>query len=276
MTKSDQYAVIGNPIKHSKSPLIHPQFAQQTQQNLTYEAILAPIDGFQQTVVEFTEQGGKGVNVTVPFKEEAWQIAQQRTPRAELAGAVNTLKFDNQQIIADNTDGIGLVNDLTKNQHLVLKNKRILILGAGGAVRGVLQPLLEEKPEGITIANRTESKARDLAAIFSGPVPIHVYGFSSIPLQKYDVIINATAASLQGDIPAIAASLLKDTFCYDMMYGTQPTPFLQWAEQQGAIRCVDGLGMLVEQAAESFFFWRGIRPQTGPVIAELKRILHPE
>ncbi len=273
MTKIDQYAVMGNPIQHSKSPLIHQRFAQQTQQELAYEAILAAKDNFRQSVNKFIEQSGKGLNVTVPFKEEAWQIAHQRTSRAESAGAVNTLKFENQQIIADNTDGIGLVRDLTKNQTLLLAHKRLLILGAGGAVRGVLQPLLEEEPENITIANRTESKAHDLVTRFNpnGHINLHACGFSNIPRQKYDLIINATAASLKGNIPAIAVSLFNDTYCYDMMYGAQAKPFLQWAEQQGATHCADGLGMLVEQAAESFFFWRGTRPQTGPVIAELKR-----
>lgn len=271
---NDLYAVVGHPISHSKSPRIHSLFAGQTDEAVEYTAIQAPLDDFAGTAREFFERGGKGLNVTVPFKEQAWQLADQRTERAEKAGAANTLYRDEQgRLTADNTDGVGLVRDLTANHGVSLKGARILVLGAGGAVRGVLGPILAQQPASLTIANRTLAKAGTLAQLFA-PVAVGTevtaVGFEQ-PDQSYDVIINGTSASLQGDLPPLSANVIgSDTVVYDMMYSLQTTPFNQWALDLGARRVFDGLGMLVEQAAESFRIWRGIRPKTEPVIEVLR------
>ena len=271
---NDLYAVVGHPISHSKSPRIHSLFASQTGEAVEYTAIQAPLDDFAGTAREFFERGGKGLNVTVPFKEQAWQLADQRTERAEKAGAANTLYRDEQgRLTADNTDGVGLVRDLTANHGVPLKGARILVLGAGGAVRGVLGPILAQQPASLTIANRTLAKAETLAQLFA-PVAVGTevtaVGFEQ-PDQPYDVIINGTSASLQGDLPPLSANVIgADTVVYDMMYSLQTTPFNQWALDLGARRVFDGLGMLVEQAAESFRIWRGIRPKTEPVIEVLR------
>lgn len=268
---TDRYAVFGHPIAHSKSPEIHAQFARQTGQNLTYEAILAPLDGLADSLTQFRNAGGKGANITVPFKEQAFALCDRLTPRAELAGAANTLMFKDDLILGDNTDGAGLVRDLRHNHQFALTDKRILLLGAGGAARGVIGPLLECAPANLTVANRTASRAHALAAHFKQ------HGFSTVTgcdleaiAQPFDLIINATAASLKGERPPVSTRIfLPTTLAYDMMYGPSLTPFLQWAQQQGAAT-VDGLGMLVEQAAEAFFFWRGVRPLTAPVMAHLR------
>ncbi|HMM47155.1 MAG TPA: shikimate dehydrogenase [Thiobacillaceae bacterium] len=263
---TDRYAVFGHPIAHSKSPSIHAAFARQTRQDLSYEAILAPLDGFAASVAAFVAAGGRGANVTVPFKEEAYRLADDLSARAERAGAVNTLSFEAGRILADNTDGAGLVADLTRNLHRVLAGSRILVLGAGGAARGVIGPLLDEQPAVLVIANRTVSRAQELAAVFGDG--IRACGFDALD-GTYDLAINATAASLAGELPPLPPGLFTPgTLAYDMMYG-RDTPFLAFARTQGAATA-DGLGMLVEQAAEAFHSWRGIRPETAPVIASLR------
>ncbi|MBI5936390.1 MAG: shikimate dehydrogenase [Betaproteobacteria bacterium] len=266
---TDRYAVFGNPIAHSKSPLIHAEFARQTGQDLSYEAILAPLDGFSAAVRAFRAAGGRGANVTVPFKEQAYELADRRTARAEAAGAVNTLKFDGEVMLGDNTDGVGLVNDLTRNLGVALAGRRILLLGAGGAARGVILPLLDEAPAELFIANRTAAKAVDLAQRFRQAGKIEGGGFDALAGRRFDLVINATAASLAGDLPPLPdAVFAPDARAYDMMYG-QDTPFMAFARARGA-RVADGLGMLVEQAAEAFYLWRGVRPDTASVIARLR------
>lgn len=266
---TDHYAVFGNPIAHSKSPYIHAAFARQTGQDLDYTALLAPLDGFVECVTAFRAGGGAGANVTLPFKEQAYALATCRSARAEAAGAVNTLHFRDGQIYGDNTDGAGLVADLTRNLGVELKGRRILLLGAGGAARGVIQPLLECGPSALFIANRTPKRAVELAARFLHAGPVQGGGYDALSGLTYDIIINATAASLAGELPPLPEGIFAaDSLAYDMMYG-QDTPFLKLARQAGA-RCADGLGMLVEQAAEAFFLWRGVRPDTAPVIAMLR------
>jgi shikimate dehydrogenase len=268
MTEStpDQYAVIGNPIKHSKSPEIHTRFAKQTGENLTYTTLFSPLEEFQQTVSIFRKQGGKGLNVTVPFKQEAWELADELSDYAQRAGAVNTLVFrDDGSVYGANTDGIGLLTDLKQNHQINPAGKHILILGAGGAVRGVLQPIIEEHPASIFIANRTVARAENLAHIFSDLMPLQAGGFDDIPRnQHYDIIINGTAASLDGDIPPVPEHCISNTECsYDMMYSSKPTVFVKWGRAHGIQKSVDGFGMLVEQAAEAFLIWRGVRPDTA-------------
>lgn len=270
----DRYVVFGNPIGHSKSPLIHRMFAEQTGEQLDYSTLLAPLEDFTGCAREFFAQG-RGANVTVPFKEEAYRLANSLTERAQRAGAVNTLsKLADGSLLGDNTDGAGLVRDLTVNAGLSLQGKRILLLGAGGAVRGALEPLLAEQPASLIIANRTVEKAELLAELFDDLGPVSASGFDWLR-EPVDVIINATSASLSGDVPPIAGSLIEPgkTFCYDMMYAKEPTAFCRWATEQGAAVAMDGLGMLVEQAAEAFFLWRGVRPDSAPVLAELRRQL---
>ncbi|MBW3227641.1 shikimate dehydrogenase [Marinobacter adhaerens] len=271
---NDLYAVVGNPISHSKSPRIHSLFASETGEPVEYTAIQAPLDDFAGTVRQFFERGGKGLNVTVPFKEEAWKLADRRTERAQNAGAANTLYLDDEgRLTADNTDGCGIVRDLVVNHGVVLRQARILVLGAGGAVRGVLGPILAEHPAAITIANRTVAKADALVNLFkpvAGETALSACGFEQ-PREPFDVIINGTSASLQGDLPPLSPEVVgEQTVVYDMMYSLQTTTFNQWALEQGAQNVHDGLGMLVEQAAESFRIWRGVNPATGPVIEELR------
>ncbi|MEK7990756.1 MAG: shikimate dehydrogenase [Thiotrichaceae bacterium] len=270
----DRYAVIGNPIKHSKSPLIHSSFAYQTGQSLDYKTLLVSTDEgeFANAIHEFQQAGGKGLNITVPFKQQAWEIAQQRTSRAEHAGALNTLWFDEQGVIqGDNTDGVGLVRDLTLNYQFPLQDKKILIMGAGGAVRGVLEPILAENPASCTVVNRTVSKAQALADLFQQQGEIQVVSYEDLQ-GEYDLIINGTSASLQSELPPLPESglILDKTWCYDMMYGANDTLFIQWAKQHGVAKTIDGLGMLVEQAAKSFYLWRNIRPETASVIQKLR------
>ncbi len=271
---NDLYAVVGNPISHSKSPRIHNLFARQTGEPVEYTAIQAPLDDFAGTVRNFFAGGGQGLNVTVPFKEQAWSLADRRTPEAEKAGAANTLYQDGEGLLtADNTDGTGLVTDLTRNHNVSLQGKRLLVLGAGGAVRGVLGPLMATGPAAITVANRTVSRAQALVELFrdeAAGVDLSACGFAA-PAAPFDVIINGTSASLQGDLPPLSPNVIgADTVVYDMMYSLTTTTFNQWALDQGAHRVYDGLGMLVEQAAEAFRIWRGIRPQTTSVMDELR------
>ena len=268
--RKDQYGVMGNPITHSKSPQIHTLFAQQTRQHLEYTAIHVDLGGFAQAVGNFDASGGKGLNITVPFKQEAYALVDDLSERARRAGAVNTIKFEKEKSVGDNTDGVGLVNDLTRNHQLTLAGKRILLMGAGGAARGVLAPLLECKPAQLVIANRTPDKAVALAAAFADLGNVKGCGYHELNTQQFDLVINATAASLQGELPPLPEKLLAGgAVCYDMMYGKQ-TPFMQWAVAHGAGLVLDGLGMLVEQAAESFYLWRGVRPETAPVITLLR------
>jgi shikimate dehydrogenase len=263
---TDRYAVFGHPIAHSKSPLIHAAFARQTGQDMTYEAILAPKDGFADSVAQFIAAGGRGANVTVPFKEQAFALANHLSPRAQRAGAVNTLSFEAAGILGDNTDGAGLVADLTRNLHCAIAGKRILLLGAGGAARGVIGPLLDPQPAALVIANRTVSRAQALAKLFGRGVSACGFDAADTP---FDLVINATAASLAGELPPLSPRVFTaGTLAYDMMYG-RDTPFLAFARTHGAATA-DGLGMLVEQAAEAFALWRGVRPDTAPVIASLR------
>lgn len=274
-TPPDRYAVIGNPVAHSLSPQIHAAFARQTGQRLVYEAIQVDEGGFPQAVGNFQGAGGKGLNITLPFKREAWRLADSRSPRAELAGAVNTMLFDDGRIHGDNTDGVGLVRDLTANLGVTLAGRRLLIVGAGGAARGVLGPLLDEHPAEVVIVNRTVDRALELAQLFTARgARVTGCGFGDLRDQDFDVIVNGTSASLQGEVLPLPPSIIAPGgWCYDMMYGRELTVFLRWAEAQGAAGRADGLGMLVEQAAESFLLWRGVRPDTAPVRAQLRSAL---
>lgn len=269
---SDRYCVFGNPIEHSKSPMIHAEFARQTEQAMEYVAQLAPTDGFARAWQAFVAAGGRGANVTVPFKGDAFALCDTLSHRAKRAQAVNTLIVGgNGRTYGDTTDGVGLVRDLAC-QGVTLKGKRLLVLGAGGAVRGVLEPLLAEKPACLQVANRTAEKATQLAAAFADLGPISGSGYAAIE-GPFDLVINGTSASLSGALPPLPDALFSEgAWAYDMMYGAEPTVFLRWAEAQGA-QPLDGLGMLVEQAAESFFLWRNVRPETSQVRTRLRQSL---
>ncbi|SEG84364.1 shikimate dehydrogenase [Marinobacterium lutimaris] len=271
---SDRYAVFGNPINHSKSPQIHAAFAVQTGEAVEYSAQCIDEDQFEASVEAFFREGGKGLNITVPFKQRAWTMAQWRSPAAERAGAVNTLYMNEQgQLCGDNTDGIGLVCDL-ENHRTRLQGARVLILGAGGAVRGVLEPFLSAGAAQIVIANRTASKAHELAQAFGDLGVVSGCGFKEIDPAPFDLVLNGTSASLQGDLPPIPVDVVaRRTTCYDMMYGAKQTPFCAWSAAAGSGKVMDGLGMLVEQAAESFRIWRGVKPQTAEVIEVIRRQL---
>ena len=275
MSKTDQYAVMGNPIGHSKSPLIHSLFAEQTGQKLEYSAILVELKQFNEAVREFQEQQGKGLNVTVPFKRDAWRLVDERSACAELAGAVNTIVLrEDGTLYGDNTDGVGMVRDIKDNLGIAIEGKKVLLLGAGGAVRGVLGPLLEEHPAEVVIANRSAERAQELADDFEDHGKVEGSSFDDLDGTHYDIVINGTSASLKGEVPPLPEGILaKGAFCYDMMYSGEPTAFLVWAEDEGCERLSDGLGMLVEQAAESFKIWRGVRPQTTPVIKAVRNQL---
>lgn len=266
MKNLDTYAVFGSPINHSKSPRIHKLFAEQTHQSLEYFAQEVNAENFVAMTTGFFEKGGKGLNCTVPLKELAWQFANKKTERAESAKAVNTLiKQQDGSILGDNTDGIGLVNDLTKNHHVKLKNKRVLILGAGGATRGILLPLLSEQLDCLVVANRTTEKALSLAFEFNHS--FESSSFEDLQNEQFDVILNATSASLTNELPPLPDNLLaKNGICYDLAYSNQLTTFVRWGISQNASKSLDGLGMLVEQAAEAFSLWRGVRPNTKAVI----------
>lgn len=268
---SDRYAVIGNPIAHTKSPVLHAAFAQQCGQDMTYEAILGPLGGFRQTVEAFRDTGGRGLNVTAPFKLEALAFADRLTERARLAQAVNTLLFDENGVLGENTDGVGLVCDIQDGEGVSLSGKRILLLGAGGAARGVLLPLLEQEPSHLVIANRTPGRAKALQALLAGRGNVDAGGFLEFPGMQFDVVINATSASQSGDaVPLSADCFAAGSLAYDMVYGKGHTPFMRDALERGAGKVVDGLGMLVAQAAESFYLWRGVRPDVAPVIKMIR------
>lgn len=271
---TDLYAVFGNPIAQSKSPIIHAEFARQTAQDIHYTKELIPLDAFAQSVKNFFAQPrGKGLNITVPFKVDAFNLVDELTPRAKVAGAINFIaKQANGKLLGDNTDGIGMVNDML-NLGWVINAKRVLILGAGGAVRGVLQPLLDQNPASITIANRTLSKAQELVQHFQS-TKISAAEYSQLAGKEFDLIINGTSASLQGDLPPLPEKILSNSACcYDMMYGAEPTIFLKWAQQNNATQIADGLGMLVNQAAEAFYLWRGLKPDAKEVIDYLRKQL---
>lgn len=267
---TDQYIVVGNPIAHSLSPEIHRAFAEQTGEQIRYEKRLVELGKFAETARSFFAEGGRGMNVTVPFKLDAFEFASDLTERAKTAGAVNTLALQQDgEILGDNTDGAGLVADIKNNLGWTIKGKRVLILGAGGATRGALLPLLEEGPARLHIANRTEYKAQQLAEYFSAYCTITASGLGTVP-EGFELVINASAASLSGELLPLSARVLGEECCaYDMVYGAQPTAFMHWATGLGA-QVSDGLGMLVAQAAESFYLWRGVRPRVAPVLAMLR------
>lgn len=280
---TDRYAVIGNPVAHSRSPEIHAAFAHATDQDMIYTRLLAPLDTFAQTLTAFRtagDGGARGVNVTVPFKQEAFQFATAHSARARAAGAANTLRFDGETVYADNTDGVGLVRDITQNVGVGIAGKRVLLLGAGGAARGVVGALLAESPVALTINNRTIDKARAVIADWrqngSNTAPnidFSVLTADQLAHQQYDIVINATSSSLQNAQPELPLNVFADdALAYDMMYASAPTLFLQSATRAGA-RTADGLGMLVEQAAEAFFVWRQVRPRTNEVLAQLRASL---
>lgn len=271
MSAPDRYAVIGHPVSHSRSPFIHSRFAAQTSQQLEYGTIDAAPAQFEHAVHEFFDAGGKGLNVTVPHKEAAARLVDELTPRARRAGAVNTLALrPDGSLLGDNTDGAGLARDLANNHRISIAGRRVLLLGAGGAVRGVLAPLLGLKPSQLTIVNRTVQRARELAEEFGDLGAIAAIGYGQLNGAPYDIVLNATAASLSGELPALPAGIVnKDSICYDLAYDRDDTPFVRWAHERGVARAMDGLGMLVEQAAESFHLWRGVRPDTASVLSAL-------
>ncbi len=269
----DNYCVFGNPIEHSRSPFIHQQFALQTQQIINYQKTLVPLDQFPHAVHTFIKQGGKGANVTVPFKEQALLLCDQLSVAAQKAGAVNTLSFIDGKTFGDNTDGLGLVADLLNNE-ITLTNKKILLLGAGGAAKGVVLPLLKQNPQQLIIVNRTLEKAENIVAQYQVDNLI-AFSYQTLPEQTFDLIINATSASLSGFVPDIPSNIVaENTVCYDMVYGKQATCFMLWATKQGATVVMDGLGMLVNQAAASFALWRKVPPQTSIVLQQLRQILN--
>jgi shikimate dehydrogenase len=268
----DRYAVIGNPVAHSKSPQIHAAFARSTGQDMSYERLEAPLDGFVATVQAFRDGGGRGLNVTVPFKVEAFALASLHSSRAQLAGAVNTLMQEpDGRWYGDNTDGAGLVRDLTDNLGLELRDRSVLVLGAGGAARGIVGPLLDCLPRTLAISNRTHAKAAALAAQFAPLGPIEAIAPSDLPGHRFDLVINSTSVGVAAETHDWPASVFAPgSFAYDLVYADQPTQFVRWAARHGAARTADGLGMLIEQAAESFHLWRGVRPHTAPVFALLR------
>jgi shikimate dehydrogenase len=269
----DRYAVIGHPVDHSRSPLIHSLFARQTHQNLTYELIDAEPKDFETAVRGFAAAGAKGVNVTVPHKEAAFALVDDVGDAAKAAGAVNTISFRAGHLRGDNTDGVGLIRDLTVNEHVTLAGRRVLVLGAGGAARGIVGPLLASHPAELVVANRTRQRADDLVAQFHSPAGVGTAGFDELAtLAPFDVLLNATSAGLKGEAPPFPGSLVgKDSVCYDLVYSLKDTPFVGWAREHGAARALQGWGMLIEQAAEAFFIWRGVRPDTRPILQQLAR-----
>ena len=263
---------MGNPVIHSKSAQIHTAFARQTGQSIIYQAIHVELDSFPRALDEFQSMGGKGLNITVPFKEAAWQSAQVLTGRAERARAVNTLWFSRDgKRHGDTTDGIGLIRDITVNHAIRFSGKDVLVLVAGGAVRGILDPLFDQEPARVVIANRTVSRAIELARLFVDRGELVACDYEALRRQRFHLVINGTSASLQGSVPSLPDDLLlPDACCYDMMYGDTDTVFVSWARAHHAGMALDGIGMLVEQAAESFYIWRGVRPDTRPVMAMLR------
>ena len=272
MTMLDRYGVMGYPVSHSRSPIIHRLFALQTGEKLQYELLQVAPENLETAIRQFQRTGGKGLNITVPHKQAVVKLCDHLAERAATAGAVNTLSFRSGEIHGDNTDGIGLLRDLAVNHGFAIEGSNILVLGAGGATRGIVGPLLEMQPASLRIANRTLDKAEALVRRFADTGRISACRFNVVPVsEKYDLIINATSAGVKGEAPPYpAAAVSPDTFCYDLSYGLSPTPFSLWAREQGAALSVMGWGMLVEQAAESFHIWRGVRPNTAPVLKQMK------
>lgn len=270
-TAIERYGVMGYPISHSRSPVIHRLFALQTGQNIQYELLQVAPEKLEQAIRQFQRTGGHGLNITVPHKRAVSKLCDQLSERASTAGAVNTLAFQDNEIFGDNTDGIGLLRDLAVNLGVNLEGASILILGAGGATRGIAGPLLEMLPEKLVIANRSIDKAEALVKRFERTGPITACRFDAVPVRDpYDLVINATSAGVHGETPPYPkAAVSEDSFCYDLSYGLKPTPFSIWARDHGAARSVMGWGMLVEQAAESFHLWRGVRPDTAPVLKQM-------
>jgi shikimate dehydrogenase len=270
----DRYALVGHPVAHSRSPLIHQLFARQTGENLSYELIDASPAEFETAVRGFGAAGGRGINVTLPHKEAAFALCTTRGPEAKMAGAVNTISIIGGKLRGDNTDGIGFIRDLTVNHERALRSRRVLLLGAGGAARGIVGPILAERPDSLLIANRTLERAEKLQQDFGSPGNFSVCRFDDLDqADDFDIVINATSAGLHGEQPPFPASLVSPTcFCYDLAYSLKVTPFLVWAETSGAGTAVQGWGMLVEQAAESFAIWRGRRPDTGPILETIARL----
>ena len=267
---TDRYAVIGHPISHSKSPQIHAAFARATGQDIAYTAIEAPLDGFAVTVQAFRASGGRGVNVTLPFKLQACELATDPSEAARLAGAANALKFEGDRVYAENFDGIGLVTDIQRNLGHTLRGRRVLLLGAGGATRGALLPIAQQGPALLMVANRTADKAHALRSDFAAHVTLHSGGYADLAGETFDVVINATSAGLAGEaLPLPGGLFAPGALAYDMVYGKGLTPFLRQAREAGVSALADGVGMLVEQAAEAFLWWRGVRPSTTGVIADL-------
>jgi shikimate dehydrogenase len=270
MSGTDKYGVVGNPIAHSRSPEIHELFARQTRQRMSYERIEAPLDGFEDRALALRDAGFRGLNVTVPFKLDAAKLADDLAPRARLAGAVNTLVFDGDTIFGDNTDGIGFVRDVRERLKFDFSDCSVLVLGAGGAVRGVIGALLDASPRWIAVSNRTHQRAEELGEEF-GVEAIHL---DEVPAEHFDLIVNGTSTGLKHDAPPIDPETFNDcTLAYDLVYAADPTPFMELARSGGAKTVCDGLGMLIEQAAESFLLWRGVRPDTAPVYRELRELL---
>jgi len=269
----DRYGLVGHPVDHSRSPLIHTVFARQTNQNLTYELIDAEPPDFETAVRGFGAAGGKGLNVTVPHKEAAFALCKDLSAAAQQAGAVNTISIVEGRLRGDNTDGAGFIRDVTVNQQQSLTGRRIIVLGAGGAARGIVGPLLAEQPAALTVANRTAERAQQLAAKLQGAVPVEARAFAELDaLAPFDVLINATSAGLKGETPPFPATLIAPhSLCYDLVYAAGDTPFVTWAKSHGAARAIQGWGMLVEQAAESFEIWRGIRPDTAALLRQAPR-----
>ena len=270
---TDRYAVIGNPIVQSKSPMIHSAFAQVTGQDIDYGKLLCPLGEFSATVDAFRASGGRGMNVTAPFKLDAFAYATDLAPSAQMAGAVNAMKFEGDKVYAENFDGVGLLRDVVQNLSCPLQGRRVLILGAGGATRGALLPLLAEQPAELVIVNRTLAKAQELAALAqqhqTGQVPVQGLGYDAVQ-GAFDVVLNASSSSLTAELPPLPASVFAPgCLAYDLTYGKGLTPFLKLAHQAGVTRLADGVGMLAEQAAEAFAWWRGVRPDTAAVIATL-------
>jgi shikimate dehydrogenase len=275
MMQKEGFAVFGNPIKQSKSPIIHTLFAQQYAQQIEYRAVHVELDDFVQATSRFFESGGAGLNVTVPFKHEAFALAHRNSERSLRAGAVNVLTLaDDGLIDGDNTDGIGLIRDLIANLGWTVQGLRVLLVGAGGAARGVLEPLLREQPRELLVVNRTAARAAELATEFADIGRLEGGAFDLIGARQFDLIINATSAGLSGAVPALPSSMLTESSrCYDMVYGAEPTPFLRWSADHAAGAVSDGLGMLVEQAAEAFYIWRQLRPETRSVIDQLREAM---
>jgi shikimate dehydrogenase len=267
---TDRYALFGNPLAHSKSPLIHSAFARETGQDIVYETVEAPLDGFAAAVERFRRNNGCGFNVTMPFKLEAFALATDLSERARAAGAVNCVNVEGERLLAENFDGVGLVNDIQENLGFALRSRRVLLMGAGGAARGALLPILDQQPALLVVANRTVAKARALGVQFAAARNLETGGYADLRDRAFDIVINATSASMRGELPPVTDSAFaRDCLAYDLVYGKRLTPFLRLARDAGAKRLADGVGMLVEQAAEAFAWWRGTRPSTRAVIDQL-------